>query len=759
MLKLKSISAQAVVLVVTMCLSCSLVLVGLGHLALRNDARDDLALTATNARERAVDVLAKISQRVETYAAIYAAHPDIVDAARRDDKARQKEVLVRLFRQVHERDKVVASMEITDSDGIVLMRGHRPESFGDSKGKEALVRSALSATPARGLSVSPTSGEVASDAVYPLKDGGRIIGTLKIGSYFRADTAAEIKRLSGADVALFYQGKVNASTIANFKAPDLSGQDLGGTGASFAMAVDGVSYQSAARALATVGGESLVVLSLTESEPVYAKLGRFERDLALKGLLCLLLIVAIVISVVRRGVRSLGDLTGSMGELAGGNLDVAIPHVGRADEIGAMAAAVMVFRDNGRQMRNLEEQEKRSAAERLARAEQVTAIVEDVRLVVEQAAMGDFSARLVCENASDELRRLVDGINKINSAVDSATEEFSGILGAVARGDLTQAITTGYQGRFNDLKDAINQTVVQLAQTVQSIKTTAAEVGVSVREISGGARDLSLRTEQQASSLEETAATTEELAASVKISAAALQQTVTLAAEATSIAEQGGDIATQAVGAMARIESSSSKISDITSVIDEIAFQTNLLALNAAVEAARAGDAGKGFAVVASEVRVLAQRSSQAARDIKSLIVASEAEVSDGVKLVQSAGTALGQIVAAAHKLSATIAEASTASGAQAAGIHEMSQTVAGMDDITQQNAALAEESAASAAGLATQIELLNQIVGSFRTRSAVGAREAEARNLQDLVSRSVAESGPGTGQTWRRTGSTSLRG
>jgi methyl-accepting chemotaxis protein len=181
-------------------------------------------------------------------------------------------------------------------------------------------------------------------------------------------------------------------------------------------------------------------------------------------------------------------------------------------------------------------------------------------------------------------------------------------------------------------------------------------------------------------------------------------------------AQAGGAIAGKAVDAMARIEDASTKISDIIRVIDDIAFQTNLLALNAAVEAARAGDAGKGFAVVASEVRTLAQRSSEAAKDISALISSSNSEVGEGVKLVRQAGEALEQILTASKKVAATIADISAASGEQANGIDEMSQAVAHLDEMTQQNAALSEQSAASAGSLSDKIAQLNDLVAAFKT-------------------------------------------
>ncbi|TCR65023.1 methyl-accepting chemotaxis protein [Bosea sp. BK604] len=414
--------------------------------------------------------------------------------------------------------------------------------------------------------------------------------------------------------------------------------------------------------------------------------------------------------------RPLVDLGKIMERLTAGETQVEVPHVARKDEIGTMARAVAVLRQSTEQVAILQAEERESTARRIRQAESMALVVTDVGEVVAAAAAGDFSARLQIEDADQQMQQLIAGINEINAVVDSATTEFAEALQAVAAGDLTSRIETGYRGRFANLKDAINETVDRLSATVRTIQVTASDVGLAAREINLGADDLSKRTEEQASSLEETAATTEELAASVKASAQASKQASTISGEAMRAAEQGGAIAGQAVEAMARIESASKKISDIIRVIDDIAFQTNLLALNAAVEAARAGDAGKGFAVVASEVRTLAQRSGEAAKDISALISSSNAEVNEGVTLVRQAGAALTEILQASQKVAATIADISTASGEQANGIDEMSQAVAHLDEMTQQNAALAEQSAASAASLSSRIGELNTLVAAFKT-------------------------------------------
>ncbi len=340
----------------------------------------------------------------------------------------------------------------------------------------------------------------------------------------------------------------------------------------------------------------------------------------------------------------------------------------------------------------------------------------EVAAVVDAARQGDFSARLSVDDKDGFVRDIAIGLNQVSAVVEQSTADFAQAMQAVAAADLTRSVTGEYHGVFATLKSAINETVDRLSATVRTIQLTSADVGLAAREINMGANDLSKRTEEQASSLEETAATTEQLAASVKASAQASRNAAAIADEAMKAAQNGGAIAGQAVDAMARIETASTKISDIIRVIDDIAFQTNLLALNAAVEAARAGDAGKGFAVVASEVRTLAQRSSEAAKDISALISSSNTEVGEGVKLVRQAGDQLSQILSASQKVAATIAEISAASSEQANGIDEMSQAVAHLDEMTQQNAALSEQSAASAGSLSGRIGQLNDLVAAFKT-------------------------------------------
>ncbi|MFC5507089.1 methyl-accepting chemotaxis protein [Bosea massiliensis] len=405
------------------------------------------------------------------------------------------------------------------------------------------------------------------------------------------------------------------------------------------------------------------------------------------GLIIALVAGLALFFLVRRMMKPLGSLKGAMDRLAAGDLVTAVPTF-RAGEFAQMAGAVSVLRQAAIEKERLEGEAATQAS-----------LMDESRRSTEEQRQAAAQQRL---QQAQELEKVVSSI--------------AAGLSELAHGNLTHRIGSEMPADYAKLRDDFNATIDRLSATVRTIQVTSADVGLAAREINMGADDLSKRTEEQASSLEETAATTEELAASVKASAQASRNAAAIADEAMKAAQNGGAIAGRAVDAMARIEDASTKISDIIRVIDDIAFQTNLLALNAAVEAARAGDAGKGFAVVASEVRTLAQRSSEAAKDISALISSSNNEVGEGVKLVRQAGEQLSHILSASEKVAATIADISAASSEQASGIDEMSQAVAHLDEMTQQNAALAEQSAASAGSLSGKIVQLNDLVASFRT-------------------------------------------
>jgi len=297
------------------------------------------------------------------------------------------------------------------------------------------------------------------------------------------------------------------------------------------------------------------------------------------------------------------------------------------------------------------------------------------------------------------------------------------VLGASKENDLSQRIPVeGMTGEIAMLCSGVNDLLDCMVMLITDIKTATREVATASSEVSTSATDLSQRTEEQAASLEQTSASMEEISATVKKNAENAQTANQFTRETRTVAERGGAVVGDAVKAMARIEESSRKISDIIGVIDEIARQTNLLALNAAVEAARAGEAGRGFAVVATEVRSLAQRSSQAAKDIKDLITNSTGQVKEGVELVNRAGGSLGEIVDSIKKVADIVADIANASGEQATGVEEVNRALTQMDEVTQQNSALVEENAAAAKTLQTQASAMDERLGVFRLDESAAA-------------------------------------
>ena len=343
------------------------------------------------------------------------------------------------------------------------------------------------------------------------------------------------------------------------------------------------------------------------------------------------------------------------------------------------------------------------------------AVEEEVAGLVKAAVDGDFTKRIDMNGKDGFFKALAEGINGLMQTSSVGLNEVVRVLGALAKGDLTEKITNEYKGTFGQLKDDSNQTVAQLTSIVGQIKEATESISTASKEIAQGNTDLSQRTEEQASSLEETASSMEELTSTVKQNAENAKQANQLAASASEVAVKGGAVVGQVVDTMSSINESSKKIVDIISVIDGIAFQTNILALNAAVEAARAGEQGRGFAVVATEVRNLAQRSAAAAKEIKALIGDSVEKVGSGTKLVDQAGKTMEEIVMSVKRVTDIMAEITAASQEQSAGIEQVNTAITQMDEVTQQNAALVEQAAAAAESMQEQAENLSRAVATFR--------------------------------------------
>ncbi|SRR5579871_166207 len=399
-------------------------------------------------------------------------------------------------------------------------------------------------------------------------------------------------------------------------------------------------------------------------------------------------------SVVRR-LTAIGEV---MHRLASGDVEVSVPAVEDRDEIGRMARAVVIFRDAAINKERLERQAE------------------------EQRQMAEHNRRTAAEQVEAERRKAAEAQARVSQEQAQALGSLAAGLKRLAAGDLTARLDDSFTGEYRRIKEDFDTAVARLAETMRSISTASGEVASATVEIASSSTDLSQRTEEQAASLEQTTASMEEIAEIVRRNAENAQAANRSAAASCDLAARSGEVVADAINAMARIENSSRKIGDIIGVIDEIARQTNLLALNAAVEAARAGEAGRGFSVVASEVRSLAQRSSQAAKDIKDLITASSGQVKDGVTLVRRAGEALQEIVGSIHNVADLISGIATASSEQATGIAQINRALTQMDELTQQNSALVEENAATAKTLEQQAKAMDEQIAFFHVNKT--ARE-----------------------------------
>ncbi|HEX3920285.1 MAG TPA: methyl-accepting chemotaxis protein [Caulobacteraceae bacterium] len=410
------------------------------------------------------------------------------------------------------------------------------------------------------------------------------------------------------------------------------------------------------------------------------------------GGLALLLAMATGWLLTSAIAKPVSQMTDAMKRLAGGDNTVAVPAVGRKDEVGLMAGAVQTF--------------KEAAIEKI----RVEAEVAETRRQAEQER-----ARVAAAEA--EAARVQAGV----------VSALAGGLEKLSDGELTFRIAQPFTAEYEKLRADFNAALEQLQQAMGVISSNAAGMRTGAGEISQAADDLSKRTEQQAATLEETAAALDEITATVKKTADGAVRASTVVGGAKAEAERSGEVVREAVAAMGQIEQSAQKISQIIGVIDEIAFQTNLLALNAGVEAARAGDAGRGFAVVASEVRALAQRSAEAAKEIKTLISASSQQVAQGVTLVGQTGEALTGIVSKVGDITGLVSEITASTQEQASALAQVNTAVNQMDQVTQQNAAMVEQSTAASHSLSQEAEELARLVSRFKTGHEADARGGHA--------------------------------
>ncbi|MBB4955770.1 methyl-accepting chemotaxis protein [Agrobacterium vitis] len=390
----------------------------------------------------------------------------------------------------------------------------------------------------------------------------------------------------------------------------------------------------------------------------------------------------------------IGQITAAMRRLADGVLDTKINGETRVDEIGEMARALGVFKQNALSKIEIEH---RSEAER--------------------------------DQAEEQRKRNDLEKQEVDRQIEFAVNALASGLGRLAQGDISSTIDTPFTGRLEQLRTDFNTSLKHLQDTIRQIRSNTYSIQRNAGEMSAAADELAKRTEQQAASLEQTAAAVEEITTTVKLSAEKAHEANAIVAETKGAADTSSNVVASAIDAMGRIENASGQIVQIIDVIDEIAFQTNLLALNAGIEAARAGEAGRGFAVVAQEVRELAQRSAGAAQQIKGLITASSTEVASGAELVQRTGVVLAEISTKIVTVSERVEAIALASRDQSTALGEVNSAVNGMDQMTQRNAAMVEETNAATRQLADEADSLMALINQFNlgNEQATRGRAAHA--------------------------------
>ncbi|PZM11960.1 methyl-accepting chemotaxis protein [Rhizobium tubonense] len=394
----------------------------------------------------------------------------------------------------------------------------------------------------------------------------------------------------------------------------------------------------------------------------------------------IILSIAGGIALVLTLQRPIGQITAAMRRIAEGRLETSISGEQRYDEIGDIARALGIFKENALSKIRIEEQsdEERAAAE-------------------------------------NERQRNDAEKRELDRQIDFAVSELAAGLERLAQGDISSTIETPFIGRLEQLRQDFNSSMARLQETLSQVRDNVELIQNNGNQMAASAEDLSKRTEQQAASLEETAAAVDEITVTVRSSAERAKDADVIVREAKRSADDSAVVVNNAIDAMTRIEDASRQIEQIIGVIDEIAFQTNLLALNAGIEAARAGEAGKGFAVVAMEVRELAQRSAAAAQEIKSLINKSTREVNSGSQFVQETGTVLEKISSQIVTISQHVEMIARASHDQSSALQEVNATVNQMDQMTQKNAAMVEETTAASRELANEADALMHLIQQFK--------------------------------------------
>jgi methyl-accepting chemotaxis protein len=687
--------------------------------ALQREVASDLALIETD--------MAAQRKAASALALMIAGEPEVADLitrnAREEIVARHAPTLPAVVR-----DGGLQLMTFVNAKGEAVARIHTPDKFGDDiKGRRKTVVEALSSGRLV-AGIEPGRTAVSMFASAPVISGGQTVGVVDVGTSLANAYFEPLAKRIGGDVVvhILVDGKLEkqaSTTDSVFLSDDDLKAAFDGEALQKQVLSNDATYVVKAMPFNNYSGTTIGILEIASDVSSIVDEGKKALWMTVIGTAVVSLLSLLGFLVFARSLAgTLGRLTGTMTSLAAGDLTATIEGDSRRDEVGAMARAVKVFKDNGLKTRDLERQAEAQRGE------------------------------------SEEHRRLAAEQDRVRGdAMAQATNGLASGLQQLASGNLGVQLNQPFTEEFESLRSDFNRAVAQLRDTMAAVADATGSIDSGSREISQSADDLSKRTEQQAASLEETAAALDQITTNVGNSSKRVEEARSVAIQANQSARQSGEVVANAVDAMGKIEQSSNQISSIIGVIDDIAFQTNLLALNAGVEAARAGEAGKGFAVVAQEVRELAQRSAKAAKEIKGLISNSSAEVGNGVHLVSQTGEALRTIEGYIVSINQHMDAIATSSREQSIGLTEVNTAVNQMDQVTQQNAAMVEEANAAGATLANEATRLRELVGQFQLGGGASAGYSARRAAP--VAKAAPSSSPARSMVNRIAGAFGTRG
>ena len=669
--------------------------------ALRTQAEGNIALIQSD--------MAGLQRAASALAAQLAADPDIISLIGKRDRAGILEKYSAGVAELKQKFNLPLST-VFDAQGTAIARAHNPEKFGDNViGRRKTVEAALRTGEIAAGIEQGLSGDIGLYAVAPVKQDGKIVGAIDIGTGLAAEYFKPLGDKLGSDIAVdvMANGKMTTQASTEDGKSLLPTEDLmaalHGDRVFKQLKIAGRDMAIRVAPFKNFAGDTIGVFEIgtDASAVVDANRAALWRTFIGTIIVCGLTLVGFLF-FARALAGAISRLTRTMTQLASGDLQAEVAGGDRPDEIGAMAKAVQVFKDNGLRARQLEQE-------------------------------ADAQRNMT----EDQRRRAAEQERVRAEAMAEATQGLATGLKHLASGDLSVHLDRPFAQDFESLRADFNLAVDQLRNTLGSVSQAAGSIDSGSREVSQSADDLAKRTEQQAASLEETAAALDQITTNVANSTKRAEEARNVAIQANDSARKSGAVVANAVDAMERIEHSSEQISSIIGVIDDIAFQTNLLALNAGVEAARAGEAGKGFAVVAQEVRELAQRSAKAAREIKDLIGKSSVEVGTGVKLVSETGEVLRTIEAYIVTINQHMDAIATSSREQSLGLSEVNTAVNQMDQVTQQNAAMVEEANAAGATLAAEAGRLRELIGQFQLGGNASLQTAALRRTGAVMAAS----------------------